>query len=128
MAFATRLTSHRFTGVLPNLLNMAGFRNIIVHEVSSQYLGATIQTSEVWAAYLAWKASFIPSIAFWRIQICKPRRSCPILLKRYVHDYARVDNAVVYGILKRHLDDLDRYARLVTDFLEMEESPASPAL
>jgi uncharacterized protein YutE (UPF0331/DUF86 family) len=48
---------------LPNLLNMAGFRNIMVH------------------------------------------------------DYARVDNTVVYGILKRHLDDFGRYARLVNDFL-----------
>ncbi len=51
---------------LPNLLHMAGFRNIIVH------------------------------------------------------DYARVDNAVVYGILKRHLDDFERFARLITDFLELE--------
>lgn len=49
---------------LPNLLNMAGFRNIVVH------------------------------------------------------DYARIDNAIVYGILKRHLDDFDRFARLVTNFLE----------
>lgn len=50
-------------GFLPNLLNMAGFRNIIVH------------------------------------------------------DYARVDNAAVYGILKHRLGDLDRYARLVNDFV-----------
>ena len=53
---------------LPNLLNMAGFRNIVVH------------------------------------------------------DYARVDNAIVYGILKRRLGDFDRFARLVTDFLEAEPS------
>lgn len=51
---------------LPNLLNMAGFRNIVVH------------------------------------------------------DYARVDNAIVYGILKRRLGDFDRFARSVTDFLEAE--------
>lgn len=35
-----------------------------------------------------------------------------------VHDYARVDNLAVYGILKDHLDDFDRYARLVIDWLE----------
>jgi uncharacterized protein YutE (UPF0331/DUF86 family) len=35
-----------------------------------------------------------------------------------VHDYARVDNALVYGILKRHLVDLERFARTVTEFVE----------
>ena len=34
-----------------------------------------------------------------------------------VHDYARVDNALVYGILKRHLVDLESYARTINDFL-----------
>lgn len=41
-----------------------------------------------------------------------------ILREYMVHDYARADNAIVYGILKRHLDDFDHFARPVTGFLE----------
>jgi uncharacterized protein YutE (UPF0331/DUF86 family) len=53
-----------------------------------------------------------------------PAEFLPALLKMagfrniIVHDYARVDNAAVYGILRHHLDDFDRYARLVSDFVE----------
>lgn len=35
-----------------------------------------------------------------------------------VHDYARIDNAIVFGILKRRLDDFDAYARAIVDYLE----------
>ncbi|MGC8781190.1 MAG: type VII toxin-antitoxin system HepT family RNase toxin [Anaerolineae bacterium] len=34
-----------------------------------------------------------------------------------VHDYARIDNAIVFGILKRRLDDLDAYARAIVKYL-----------
>jgi len=34
-----------------------------------------------------------------------------------VHDYARIDDAAVFGILRRHLDDFDHYARLVNDWM-----------
>lgn len=34
-----------------------------------------------------------------------------------VHDYARIDNAIVFGILKRRLDDLDAYARAIARYL-----------
>jgi uncharacterized protein YutE (UPF0331/DUF86 family) len=34
-----------------------------------------------------------------------------------VHDYARIDNVAVFGILRHHLGDFDRYARLVDDWL-----------
>ncbi len=34
-----------------------------------------------------------------------------------VHDYARVDNALVYGILNRRLVDLESYARAINAFL-----------
>ena len=52
--------------LLPNLLNMSGFRNLIVH------------------------------------------------------DYARIDDAAVFGILKRHLGDFDRFAEVVVGYLEKE--------
>lgn len=38
-----------------------------------------------------------------------------------VHDYARVDDAKVYGILKKRLTDFDAYARAVVAYLEREE-------
>lgn len=34
-----------------------------------------------------------------------------------VHDYAEIDNARVYGILKKHLDDFDAYARAIANYL-----------
>ena len=38
-----------------------------------------------------------------------------------VHDYARVDDAKVYGILKKRLTDFDAYARAIAAYLEQEE-------
>lgn len=38
-----------------------------------------------------------------------------------VHDYARVDDAKVYGILKKRLTDFDAYARAIVAYLEREE-------
>ena len=38
-----------------------------------------------------------------------------------VHDYARVDDAKVYGILKKRLGDFDAYARAIAAYLEREE-------
>jgi uncharacterized protein YutE (UPF0331/DUF86 family) len=35
-----------------------------------------------------------------------------------VHDYARIDNHVVFGILKRRLGDLDAFAQSVVHYLE----------
>ncbi len=35
-----------------------------------------------------------------------------------VHDYARIDDAQVYAILKRHLDDFERYAQAIVEYLE----------
>lgn len=49
-------------------------------------------------------------------------QSNKILRGYMVHNHARVDNAIVYGILKRHLGDFDRFARLVTGFLEDQSS------
>ena len=37
-----------------------------------------------------------------------------------VHDYARIDDARVYGILKKRLDDFDAFARVVQIYLEGE--------
>lgn len=34
-----------------------------------------------------------------------------------VHDYARVDDRVVFGVLTRQLTDFDDYARAIVDFL-----------
>jgi len=34
-----------------------------------------------------------------------------------VHDYARIDNATVFGILKRHLPDFDTYAQVIVEYL-----------
>lgn len=34
-----------------------------------------------------------------------------------VHDYAEIDNARVYGILKKHLDDFDAYTRAIANYL-----------
>lgn len=35
-----------------------------------------------------------------------------------VHDYARIDDAKVYAILKKRLGDFDAFARAVVDYLE----------
>ncbi|MBM4457722.1 MAG: DUF86 domain-containing protein [Chloroflexi bacterium] len=35
-----------------------------------------------------------------------------------VHDYARIDNAVVFSILKRRLDDFDAYTRAIVNCLK----------
>ncbi|MGB9776960.1 MAG: type VII toxin-antitoxin system HepT family RNase toxin [Anaerolineae bacterium] len=37
-----------------------------------------------------------------------------------VHDYARIDDAKVYGILKKRLSDFDAYARAIAAYLEQE--------
>ncbi len=36
-----------------------------------------------------------------------------------VHDYTRVDNVIVYEILNHHLEDFSRFARAVTDYLDI---------
>ena len=38
-----------------------------------------------------------------------------------VHNYARVDDAKVYGILKKRLTDFDAYARAIAAYLEREK-------
>ncbi len=35
-----------------------------------------------------------------------------------VHDYARIDDALVYAILKKHLDDFDAYAKAISRYLQ----------
>ena len=35
-----------------------------------------------------------------------------------VHDYARIDNQVVFGILKRRLGDLDAFAQAIVRYLQ----------
>lgn len=37
-----------------------------------------------------------------------------------VHDYARIDNQVVFAILKKRLDDFDQYARAILVYLESQ--------
>ncbi len=37
-----------------------------------------------------------------------------------VHDYARIDDAKVYAILKKHLGDFDEYARAIATYLERQ--------
>ncbi|MCS7178998.1 MAG: DUF86 domain-containing protein [Anaerolineae bacterium] len=39
-----------------------------------------------------------------------------------VHDYPRIDDARVYGMLKKRLDDFDAYTRTVVAYLEWEET------
>jgi len=38
-----------------------------------------------------------------------------------VHDYAKIDDAKVYGILKKRLGDFDEYARAIVAYLERQE-------
>jgi uncharacterized protein YutE (UPF0331/DUF86 family) len=38
-----------------------------------------------------------------------------------VHDYAKIDDAKVYAILKKRLGDLDEYARAIVVYLERRE-------
>ena len=38
-----------------------------------------------------------------------------------VHDYARIDNAVVFGILKRRLGDLNAFAQAIVRYLEARQ-------
>mgnify|MGYP005837705251 CR=1 FL=1 len=53
-----------------------------------------------------------------------PRTLLPALLDMVrfrnlmVHDYARIDDAKVYAILKRNLGDFDAYARAIVSYLE----------
>ena len=35
-----------------------------------------------------------------------------------VHDYARIDDGIVYGILKRRLGDFDRYSAAIVHYLD----------
>jgi uncharacterized protein YutE (UPF0331/DUF86 family) len=35
-----------------------------------------------------------------------------------VHDYARIDDAKVYAILKKHLEDFDEFAKAIVAYLE----------
>ena len=39
-----------------------------------------------------------------------------------VHDYARIDNQVVFAILKKRLDDFDQYVRAILVYLESQTS------
>ena len=43
-----------------------------------------------------------------------------------VHEYAKIDNAIVYGILKKRLGDFDEFARAIVEYLERASS-ASPS-
>jgi len=36
-----------------------------------------------------------------------------------VHDYAQIDNLVVFNILKRRLGDFDAFARAIARYLEV---------
>lgn len=38
-----------------------------------------------------------------------------------VHDYAPIDNAKVYDILKKRLGDFDQFARAIVDYMESQE-------
>jgi uncharacterized protein YutE (UPF0331/DUF86 family) len=38
-----------------------------------------------------------------------------------VHEYARIDNAAVYSILKRRLGDFDEFARAIAAYLQEKE-------
>jgi uncharacterized protein YutE (UPF0331/DUF86 family) len=55
-----------------------------------------------------------------------PAELLPILLdiarfrNLMVHDYAQIDNARVYGILKKRLGDFDAFARAIQIYLEKE--------
>ncbi len=55
-----------------------------------------------------------------------PRQLLPTLIEMarfcnlIVHDYAQIDDARVYGILKKRLEDFDAYARAVAAYLESE--------
>lgn len=35
-----------------------------------------------------------------------------------VHEYAKIDNAIVYGILKKRLGDFDKFARAIVEYIE----------
>lgn len=43
-----------------------------------------------------------------------------------VHNYARIDDARVYGILKRHLGDFDVFARMIVDYLQPPAGAGQP--
>lgn len=57
-----------------------------------------------------------------------PRQLLPSLIEMarfrnlIVHDYARIDDARVYGMLKKRLEDFDAYARAIAAYLEQEEA------
>ncbi|HID64665.1 MAG TPA: DUF86 domain-containing protein [Anaerolineae bacterium] len=59
-----------------------------------------------------------------------PRTLLPVLLDMarfrnlVVHDYARIDDAKVYAILKRNLMDFDAYARAIVSYLESLQAEA----
>lgn len=63
-----------------------------------------------------------------------PKRLLPALIDMarfrnlIVHDYAKIDDAKVYAILKKKLGDFDAYAKAVIDYLtrEVEEPEKEP--
>jgi len=38
-----------------------------------------------------------------------------------VHEYVRLDNSVIYGVLKKHLGDFEEFARAILSYLERNE-------
>jgi len=45
-----------------------------------------------------------------------------------VHDYARIDDARVYGILKKRLGDFDAFAEVIRDYLVGNEDSEPPGM
>ena len=42
-----------------------------------------------------------------------------------VHDYARIDDGIVYGILKRRLGDFDRFGAAIIHYLDANRPPTA---
>jgi len=34
-----------------------------------------------------------------------------------VHDYARIDDEIVFGVLKKHLDKFEAYTQAITEYI-----------
>lgn len=51
------------------------------------------------------------------------RQRLTLLESYFVHDYVRIDDAIVYGILKRRLTDFETFAGAVKRYLEEIKQP-----
>lgn len=58
-------------------------------------------------------------------KLCSRLQDMARLRNLVVHEYTKIDNAIVYGILKKHLGDFDEFARAIVAYMERTTGKAA---